>query len=439
MAMIARLITGGVSAIERAKQKQYYSFSDTVFVDTNEVIGNPGSIDTRGGRASMPKKPLICFDLPKDATQYRLRGPQVQPDASYWHSGACPSLCIVRPEDILNVCPLPAYPNVPAAINNELEELYELASLRDDPSQVASFVPGRRRLGISPLLQYRPAPLGLQYNRLRPELRPFERVQAELEPAPQDNAVIRTGRELARAFENETPGTVVRHALEALLLQTGGPPPYFGWSPPMQSLLFAALDITIYSALLAAWHFKWQGGFGIGFRPRPVEVDPGISVLYDRAINANQSGDDAPRLLPSPHPGTPRHPAYPSGHSTVYAAAAELVAAFLPDRKAELDQLADNAGMARLWAGIHWRSDHEEGMRLGRCVAREVIKQLQRTCLCPPDLCFLSGACDCPETPESIEEGRKMMQECCEKGEGKKSPLGCCVEHEEPECEEIDC
>lgn len=207
----------------------------------------------------------------------------------------------------------------------------------------------------------------------------------------------------------------------------------------MQSLLFAALDITIYSAQLAAWFFKWRGGMGIGFRPRPVEVDPGISVLYDRAINATQSGDGIPRQFPSPHPGTPRHPAYPSGHSTTYAAAAELLAAFLPDRKAELDQLADNASMARLWAGIHWRSDHVQGMKLGRCVARQVIKQLQQACLCPPDLCFLPGVCDCPATPESVEEGRTRMQECCVQQQGKQSPLRCCVPPQEPECQEIDC
>lgn len=48
-----------------------------------------------------------------------------------------------------------------------------------------------------------------------------------------------------------------------------------------------------------------------------------------------------------------------------------------PGEKAELDKLADNTGEARQWAGIHWRSDHVHGQRLGRCVARMVISQLE--------------------------------------------------------------
>jgi hypothetical protein len=352
-----------------------------------------------------------CFnpEPPAPATEYSLRGPQVQPDASYWHTLPCPTLCVVRPEQLPEECKLPAYPTG-ATVKNELEELYELASFRDDPARVANFAADRHRLGISPLLQYRP-PLGLQFNRLRPELSPAERVQAELEPSPVP--VIRTGRELARAFECEIPGIALRHALEALLLQTGGPPPYFVWSPPMQALVYAALDVTIYSAQLAAWYFKFRGGPNVGFRPRPVEVDPGIPVLFNRSINESQSGDGPPRTLPSPSPGTPRHPAYPSGHSVTYAAAAEVMAAFLPDRKAELDQLADNAGMARLWAGIHYRSDHVQGMKLGRCVARQVLAQLHAACICPPDLCHLPGDCDPPATPESIQKGLEAMRECC--------------------------
>ena len=102
---------------------------------------------------------LICFDLPRDAKKYCLRGPQVQPDASYWHSGNCPFLCIVRPETLPEECRLPPYPNDPNVIADELEELRELASYRDDPTKVANFAPPRIRLGLSPLLQYRPAPL----------------------------------------------------------------------------------------------------------------------------------------------------------------------------------------------------------------------------------------------------------------------------------------
>jgi hypothetical protein len=78
-------------------------------------------------------------------------------------------------------------------------------------------------------------------------------------------------------------------------------------------------------------------------------------------------------------PGTPRHPAYPSGHSTYSAAASEILAYFFPQHRNQLERLADNIGVARLWAGVHWRSDHTFGQRLGRFVARLIIQQLELT------------------------------------------------------------
>jgi hypothetical protein len=61
----------------------------------------------------------------------------------------------------------------------------------------------------------------------------------------------------------------------------------------------------------------------------------------------------------------------------VGGAASEILAYFFPEYTSELDDLADNVGMARLWAGVNFRSDHEAGIRLGRAVARLVIGQLE--------------------------------------------------------------
>ena len=348
---------------------------------------------------------------PEKAAQYGLRGPQVQPDASYWHTGDCPTLCVVRPEDVVDDCGLDPY--TAADVTEEILELHELASLRDDPTRLADFTPGRERMGISPLLQLRPPASGTTYNRLRLEPTPAARVMSELEPAPPHSAVFQTGRELARAFENEPPGVHLRHAVDVLVLQTGGPPPYFTWSPPYIALVHAALGVALYSGLLAAWHVKWRGGPGYAYRPRPYEYDPSLPVLFDRQANATQSGDGAPRAQPMPSPGTPRHPAYPSGHSTTYAAAVEVLAVFFPSRKGELDMLADNAGIARLWAGIHYRSDHVEGVKLGRCVGRRIVEQLEASCICPPDPCAPPEPCQEPPTPEEVMEQAERMQDCC--------------------------
>ena len=45
----------------------------------------------------------------------------------------------------------------------------------------------------------------------------------------------------------------------------------------------------------------------------------------------------------------------------------------------ELDKLASNVGMARLFAGVHWRSDHEYAVRLGELVALRTLQDRART------------------------------------------------------------
>jgi membrane-associated phospholipid phosphatase len=182
--------------------------------------------------------------------------------------------------------------------------------------------------------------------------------------------VIQTGRELARWFEAETPGLDQRQALNYLL-------PQMGWPPSRQARVWAALDVALYGALLAAWHFKWTDS-RTSMRPRPIEVSQQISVLYNFQVNATGSADGDLRKAPQPSPGTPRHPAYPAGHSTVAGAGNTVLAYFFPDFTADFEDLADNAGMARLWAGIHYRSDHLFGLVLGRVVANLVIDQLRR-------------------------------------------------------------
>jgi membrane-associated phospholipid phosphatase len=91
-------------------------------------------------------------------------------------------------------------------------------------------------------------------------------------------------------------------------------------------------------------------------------------------------------------PASPSFPAYPSGHSTFGAAAAEaLVSVFganytLTDRCHEArtdfvgkprtfdsfyDMAYENA-LSRVYLGVHWRMDCEEGLRLGYQVGRRV-------------------------------------------------------------------
>jgi len=293
--------------------------------------------------------------------RYALPGPQIEPEASFWTLAPAPLPRVVRMGEMATLCDTPAteafFPPYPSdeQTRGEVEELMELAALRDDPAALAGGPHGRERRPVSRYLQIRPQPAGAVYNRTRTETTP----------------VITTGRELARWFEAETPGMAHRMALEFLLQDTN-------WSPPRQARAWMAMENALYSGLLAAWHYKWYSERErVGYRPRPVEIDPRVDVLFDRAVNRSGSADLAPRVFPPPSPGTPRHPAYPSGHSTASAAASAVIAHFFPHAHAEMANLADNAGMARLWAGVHYRSDHDQGLRLGRQVAHLIIGQLE--------------------------------------------------------------
>jgi hypothetical protein len=113
-------------------------------------------------------------------------------------------------------------------------------------------------------------------------------------------------------------------------------------------------------------------------------------------------------LLPQAFPeGSPLHPAYGSGHATVAgacvtvlkawfdeswvlpdpvvpnAAGTELVPYTGPDADrltvgGELDKVAANISIGRNMAGVHWRTDYSESVRLGEAVAIGVLRDQVR-------------------------------------------------------------
>ncbi len=110
-------------------------------------------------------------------------------------------------------------------------------------------------------------------------------------------------------------------------------------------------------------------------------------------------------LLPMAYPeGSPTHPAYPAGHSTIAGAGATMLKAFfnesfvIPDPVVasadglcllpydkesltiggELNKLASNISIGRDFAGVHWRSDNE-GLKLGESVAIQILLDYKNT------------------------------------------------------------
>jgi membrane-associated phospholipid phosphatase len=406
----------------------------------------------------------------KDCSEhdYALTGPQVEAAAGLWQF--CARLRIVSIEEMVSLTDdpsdrhyFPPYPTDAATLQKEIDELIDLERHRDDPCHL---VHPKHCPECLKVCEFEKGPLPAAYGCRRPisklwNLCPYPLGAVLVNRFPGEQ-VIRTGRGLARAIENETPGLYHRHIANYLMRTRN-------WSPPRQALVWAALDIAIASALQAAWYYKWVArgrnkGYCTAYRERPVEYayrkNIPFTVLFDNPDELNPNYTLCPDARPNPpdalSPGTPRHPAYPSGHSTYSAAASEILSFFFgeeevppflcphprlgsptpPTLKVEFDNLADNIGVGRMWAGVHWRSDHEAGQRLGRTIACLVLGQLasMRTYvnghvrtfdLCPPEPVMPRNQCDfdekvkpCdphqqpPERPDLCKAAEQIAKEC---------------------------
>jgi len=116
---------------------------------------------------------------------------------------------------------------------------------------------------------------------------------------------------------------------------------------------FALVSMAAMDALIACFDAKYTY-----WLIRPTQADP------PTATNAGISLVIA----------LPNHPSYPSAHSCQSGASAEVLGALFPSEAEELSSLADEAGVSRIYAGIHYRFDVEAGRALGVTVARAALQ-----------------------------------------------------------------
>jgi hypothetical protein len=116
--------------------------------------------------------------------------------------------------------------------------------------------------------------------------------------------------------------------------------------------LFSALNTAQADAFIACWDAKYEY-----WSLRPVTA---IRRLID------------PNWLS--YIVTPPFPSYVSGHSTTSGAASTVLGAFFPDQASELDAMAEEAAVSRLYGGIHFSSDNESGLELGRRVGTVALR-----------------------------------------------------------------
>jgi membrane-associated phospholipid phosphatase len=72
---------------------------------------------------------------------------------------------------------------------------------------------------------------------------------------------------------------------------------------------------------------------------------------------------------------TPPFPSYASGHSSTSGAASRVLGAYFRSAASKLRAWAEEAAISRLYGGIHFRSDNEAGLLLGKKVAKTAISR----------------------------------------------------------------
>jgi membrane-associated phospholipid phosphatase len=70
----------------------------------------------------------------------------------------------------------------------------------------------------------------------------------------------------------------------------------------------------------------------------------------------------------------PNHPSYPSGHSCMTGAMMGVLADAFPQERARLDAMVEEAGMSRVYGGIHYRFDINAGREIGRAAAALALR-----------------------------------------------------------------
>jgi len=112
----------------------------------------------------------------------------------------------------------------------------------------------------------------------------------------------------------------------------------------------AFLNVAMADAFIECWACKYKY-----WTARPFQRIPGLVTVIT----------------------TPNFPTYTSGHSTISAAAAAVLGAVFPDERDYFVQQSLEAAMSRLYGGIHFRHDNEQGTVCGTLIGAKVVRRMR--------------------------------------------------------------
>jgi membrane-associated phospholipid phosphatase len=136
--------------------------------------------------------------------------------------------------------------------------------------------------------------------------------------------------------------------------------------------------------------FTWEAGDALVRRerlsvPREVRLLAPIAALQlDAYIAAHDAKYTYWSLRPNmadptivPLITVPNHPAYVSNAAIIASAVAALVGSMFPQEAAQWQYLSEEAGLSRIYGGIHYPSDERAGNQMGKSIAALAIQRDQ--------------------------------------------------------------
>ena len=123
-------------------------------------------------------------------------------------------------------------------------------------------------------------------------------------------------------------------------------------NPPRAARIYATVNVATYDGFVACWDAKYTYW---GIRPNQYDTTFKPAILV-----------------------TPPFPGYPSGHAAISGTMAAIYAYFFPGEKELYLKKARDAAESRFQAGIHFRTDNEVALILGKKVADAVIERVKK-------------------------------------------------------------
>jgi membrane-associated phospholipid phosphatase len=153
---------------------------------------------------------------------------------------------------------------------------------------------------------------------------------------------------------------------------------------------FKATSAAKYRAL--RWEYEWPWGTLIDQKIMEYHLTdnaPAVARIYALTAIADHENQIANieskytyfRIRPNQYDTTfvplfktPPSPGYPAGHATVAGCFETVLSYIFPYDAASFQKLALEEAESRFEGGVHFRSDNEAGLEMGRKVGREVVK-----------------------------------------------------------------